>query len=378
MRPWIYLTCLLLASACAGCIWDRDTLANEANGIPDVISVITGRFERNPPRYYEMRLERVAQNVRQNPDDLALYDDAGAACDRLGRGDEAIAWMDRKREVMDRLKEPASSDHRYRYHANLGTFLAHRWFKNGANPDRIDEMKAAAGHIRKAIKINPNAHFGREKYQLIAMEWILAGAPGSHSAPGDFLRWRIFDDIEAKRRVADEYRDAPAGLAGLVVLGNAWESVDVFHALAEALARERKYKPAYLAELRCVELIDSGANSLQEVDPAELRRLIARGIAILEEDKPSLRAKFRELRADADRWHEERTEFMLAKLHTGSHPDWDANFWDGYRERPAPSLNVAGEQNPWTLPAAATGLTAVLATGILRYRRRQRRRYSSA
>ena len=29
------------------------------------------------------------------------YDDAGVACDRLGRGDEAISWMERKRGTGD-------------------------------------------------------------------------------------------------------------------------------------------------------------------------------------------------------------------------------------------------------------------------------------
>lgn len=104
-----------------GCLWDRDTLATEANAHPDLVRVITGRFERNPPRFYEMRLERVVREIADSPKDLGLYDDATVACDRLHRGDEAESWLVKKKVVLDALPEsPEKGDHLYRYHANLG------------------------------------------------------------------------------------------------------------------------------------------------------------------------------------------------------------------------------------------------------------------
>jgi hypothetical protein len=84
----------------AACLWDRDTPVEEARGRPEVVAVLTGRFERNPPLFYEMRLGRVTAYLRDHPEDLAAYDDAGVACDRLGRGDEAISWMEKKREQL--------------------------------------------------------------------------------------------------------------------------------------------------------------------------------------------------------------------------------------------------------------------------------------
>ena len=81
----------------AACLWDRDTPIDEARGLPEVVAVLTGRFQRNPPLFYEMRLERVRDHLQSHPEDLAAYDDAGVACDRLGRGDEAISWMEKKR-----------------------------------------------------------------------------------------------------------------------------------------------------------------------------------------------------------------------------------------------------------------------------------------
>src|SRR4051812_24611669 len=265
---WLGLPTVVLA-----CLWDRDTPSDEARGMPEVVAAITGRFPRNPPKFYEMRLDRVAAHLRDHPDDLAAYDDAGVACDRLGRGDEAISWMGRKRDRLDRLdpERYEVKEHRYRYHANLGTFLVHRWARNGSDRAKLDEVKAARDEIARALEINPNAHFGREKYQLQAINWIVdpPKAAGLEDLP-NLLGW----DIGTLQEQPDPQQvdDAVRGLAGLIVLGNAWESVDVFHSLNAALqkdtlgfARDRdggRNTLAYFAWLRCRELIEAGKNSM--------------------------------------------------------------------------------------------------------------------
>ena len=79
------LAVLALSAAVCGasaCMWDSDTLAMEAKGLPDAVRVISGRFERNPPLYYEMRLNRVTKELRTRPNDLDLYDDAGVSAAR--------------------------------------------------------------------------------------------------------------------------------------------------------------------------------------------------------------------------------------------------------------------------------------------------------
>lgn len=86
------------------CLWDDDTLETEARGVPDAVRVITGRFERNPDLYYEMRLARVTKQLGSTPEKLELSDDAGVACDRLHRDDKAIAWMTKKRAQLDKLR----------------------------------------------------------------------------------------------------------------------------------------------------------------------------------------------------------------------------------------------------------------------------------
>ncbi|HEY0072633.1 MAG TPA: hypothetical protein VGB77_00935, partial [Abditibacteriaceae bacterium] len=123
------------------CLWDSDTLSTEAKGLPGTLEIITGRFERNPPLFYEMRLKRVTQEITAQPQKLELYDDAGVACDRLHKGNQAIAWMAKKRAQLKPY--PQDKEHWYRYHANLGTFQAHRWLRGGADRKKLHEMKTA-------------------------------------------------------------------------------------------------------------------------------------------------------------------------------------------------------------------------------------------
>ena len=136
------LLVLSLAQSVTACLWDRDTPQSEAKGMPDVAAALTGRFERNPPLYYEMRLARVEKYLQDHPEDLAAYDDAGVACDRLGRDDEAILWMDRKLKQMQ-SQNTDDQKHIYRYHANRGTFMVHRWLRQGADRSQIEGVHAA-------------------------------------------------------------------------------------------------------------------------------------------------------------------------------------------------------------------------------------------
>jgi hypothetical protein len=102
----------------------------------------------------------------------------------LGRSGEAIRWIELKRKQLAPFsaKDKPLREHWYRYYANGGTFWAHRWIRNGANRAKINEMKTAASMIKRAIQMKPNAHFGREKYQLKAMQWIISPPPVKSSS----------------------------------------------------------------------------------------------------------------------------------------------------------------------------------------------------
>lgn len=367
------------------CLWDRDTPSDEAKGMPEVVAVLTGRFERNPPLFYEMRLTRVMDHLQSHPDDLAAYDDAGVACDRLGRGDQAISWMEKKRAQLEKRDAtlPEVKEHRYRYHANLGTFLVHRWARKGADRAKIDEVMAARDQIAKALEINPNAHFGREKYQLRALEWIVdpPKIEGSQDLP-NLLGWDFWD-IYAEHTEPKEADAAVRGLAGLIVLGNAWESVDIFHALNIALQRDSLgYKRgrdggrntlAYFAWLRCRELIGAGKGSMLPDAPKGegLKSLLLRPDFV--DADVLLDPAFRKLRGEADAWLTARTAFMTRRLKEGLHPDTDPDFWKGYTERPAPGLPTQSVPDAYSKRLVFRQMTAlwvvvgvaVLAVGLM-------------
>lgn len=331
------------------CLWDSDTLAQEARAFPDLPSVITGRFARNPPLYYEMRLRRAAAAVRDNPNDFAAYDDAGVSCDRLRRGDAAIAWMEKKRarlSTKDR-RDATVCGHWYRYHANVGTFWAHRWLRAGANRARLTEMRTGRAHIAAALALNADAHFGREKYQLAVMDWIITGGGPKRQSLGDYLFHPNFhpDAPRAAEDAMDEtvggVDETVRGLSGLIVLGDAWESVDVFAALAYALGRRRDASLSEFARLRGVELINAGNRSLLPgASPETLKRelrLDARAwYGLLESNRAHVGRVYRTARRAADAWEERRTAYLSERLRAGRHPDTDPTFWQDWRE-PAPA-----------------------------------------
>jgi hypothetical protein len=381
MRRTLTALALLLGLplSVAACLWDRDTPVDEARGLPEVVAVLTGRFERNPPPFYEMRLARVTAHLQSHPGDLAAYDDAGVACDRLGRGDEAISWMDKKRAQLSR-RDVANHEVReqfYRYHANLGTFLVHRWARQGADRTRIDEVKAARSEIIKAIEINRNAHFGREKYQLRALTWIIdpPSTAGQQYLP-NLLGWEPHPlGNMTDPTVADQ---AVRGLAGLIVLGNAWESIDIFHALNVALQHDTmgfdqdrnggRNTLAYLAWLRCRELIDAGKDSILPDAPKgeALKSMLPRPDFVMAEKL--LDPAFVKLRAEANAWQAARTAFMVERLKEGRHPDTDPHFWDGYTERPAPGLpmiSVPDAYQMWRRMQERLALIVVLGVPVL-------------
>lgn len=118
------------------------------------------------------------------------------------------------------------------------------------------------------------------------------------------------------------------GINGLIVLGAAWQSVDAYKALADALTLSGQNQFAGMAVMRAHELIDAGGRSKHPGapgDPKELRALIGT-------EPAGIDRLFVAARAATNRWHDRRTAFMMSKLEAGKHPDTDKDFWEGYSE----------------------------------------------
>lgn len=344
-------------------IRDKDTLAAESTDIPEVIDVLTGRFDRFPPLYFTMRLDRVtkalADPMTPSVARLALLDEAGAACDRLGRGDAALQWMAEKEqlllplEAMPRLDVPA--DARYELLANRGAFRANRWLATGADRTRIAEVRAARADIAAAIALEPDAHSGRDKYLLAALDFVLDGGEAQRnqvSLPGGrtCLRAKGFLPIPAAIATSDQgdlsrigFGDAAKGLPALVALHPAWENLDVVVTLRSAAEVQGRTSVAWIAERRLRELIDEGRRSLDPTLPTGaslVKRLGPAFVRPLGDVRP-LDEWFAKARKAADVWVKARNDFAIAKLRAGKHPDTDPAFWDGFeapRAAAAPSL----------------------------------------
>ncbi len=364
----LFLAALLSLSPAHACLWDSDTLATEAKGLPDVVQVITGRFERNPPLFYEMRLARVSKEIQSQPAKLELYDDAAVACDRLHRSREAIVWMAKKRAQLKPF--PQDKEHWYRYHANLGTFQAHDWLRSGANRKNISQMKSARDHIARAIKINPDAHFGREKYQLMAMEWIIK-PPKNMTVIPDFLG--LSSKIDGFPTSGPKtQREAIRGLCGLITLGAAWESVDVYHALEFALTLDRESSVAHLANLRIAELLRDGRHTLYPGATRDDEHSMVNSEFLNlppQEDMgwKETDAAFMYLRREADEWQAKRTAYMVEHLKAGRHPDTDATFWTAWKDYGPPAIgeiptqgNILRKQDNLSLTLMFVGLFGIV------------------
>jgi len=155
----------ILPAVVLPCIWDSDTLADEVRGLPDAQDLVIGRWFRHGKGYYKKRIEAIPELLNKHPREFGLYDDLAVAYERIRDRDAAIAVMRRKQaallvqsDSMDVLR-----DSWYRYHANLGTFLAHK-----------GEFDKALVELAKAIEINPKAHFGRERFQTDLIRYVAA------------------------------------------------------------------------------------------------------------------------------------------------------------------------------------------------------------
>jgi hypothetical protein len=375
--PSVILGVWLMAIATVptrACLNDRDviTLAQASKsltnpkalgaGLPGMVWVITGRFERNPDLYYVMRAQRVQKELQRNPQKLDLYDDIAVAYDRLHKDDEAILWMEKKKIQLERLApkenltKPEYKEHWYRYHANIGTFYAHRWLKT-KNRSNMADMQIGFNNIARGLEIKPDAHFGREPIQLAAMEWILSGCNESfldrlksyntekiaQTITSKSLEYRFTYRYLHNDQYNHFYDDKmQTGLSGLIVLGAAWESIDIFKALAGH---------TYTSHIKGEEgttvdndpMGDFAKWRIEELQQMGRKSLEAKEVEVELTDDHLLKKQFQALRADADQWHKERTSYMLTRLQQGKHPDTNPDFWKEYKERPKPSLDMNKE-----------------------------------
>lgn len=308
MRGCLVVCGILVSGLGFGCLWDRDTVAMELKGMPEIQDVIAGRFERNPDLFYEMRIMRLTESGQALS--LDEHYDVAVAFDRLGRHDEAIKWIGRLDDELTKVKltEEGVENYSYKSKANVGTFYVHRGLKEG--DEGHEDLKKGLALLEEAVVINPDAHFGREKVQIaLVQDRIFEIETGFGSTEVDLTREEIQE-----------------GVIGMMVLGNAWESARVWSWLLGTVDR------------RDGNVADLIVRRIREIDPEFTEsRLILPKPLIRGHLQPTLEKGeevFRLLRENGDEWAKKREEFLMAGLSAGRHPDVDEDFWKGYDEVP--------------------------------------------
>jgi len=339
-------------AASSACIWDRDTVAMERRRFPGALHLITGHFVHHGQKFYEWRIEDRTSRLEQHPDDLRLLDDLAAAYDKTGDHDAAIETMQRAR---------ALAPDRYETQANLGTFHAH-----------AGHFDQALVHIDRALEINPQAHFGRERYQALLIRYIQERGGGMRlplSGHGGFAAY-VFKHEQAEGIA--EQQAAVKGVLGMMHFGK-HDSPILLEALANLLETgaldDDAAQLAARAYLRASQIVEDPAvrNAYRERAKGALSQ--SEG-ATFRQVESALGQELDRAEAFVGKMREDESDFLDANDPEAA---FDAAYFDGMDLSPPDPLLDIGSGAAWFGGAAGglAGLT-VLLWGAAAARRRRR------
>jgi tetratricopeptide (TPR) repeat protein len=173
---------ILGTGSCPACLWDSETMTVEKARFPEALQIMTGNFPRHSMEFYRWRAANCQQALGKGGATSPVYDDLAVSQHKLGDHRAAIATMMEKEKLFPGL---------YETYSNLGTFYIYT-----GEPDE------AVKWIDKALAINRDAHFGREKYQRWLVLWAQEPRPAQteeaampddgkdhHNKPAGFARF---------------------------------------------------------------------------------------------------------------------------------------------------------------------------------------------
>lgn len=138
-------------TAAHACLWDSDTLLQEKWHSPKLADAILKPEALKPDRKaLQARIAKLEANRKEN--DPAWWNDLAGAYIRLGQSEKAVALLE---SVVNRFEND------YGIHANLGTAY-----------HLLGRYEEAEKHIARDLEINPEAHFGLEKYHLALLQYL--------------------------------------------------------------------------------------------------------------------------------------------------------------------------------------------------------------
>jgi hypothetical protein len=330
---WISVLTVLVvlpATACA-CIWDHDTTLQEKSRFPGTLELITGKFLRHSPEFYYWRIRDREAKLAAGAIDPALFDDLGVAYEMTGQHARAVEIMIAKEELHPGL---------YETYSNLGTFHI-----------LAGDFEKGLPFIDQALAINPDAHFGREKYQKWLVEYALTRRkegklvfPMWKQNKGWFEQEATFTDFVAKklgqkRLSLDERQKAVKGVLGMMRFAN-YKNPLLLEALADLLLVDPDVQvdAKQLATRAFLQAsYGAGDEKLREAYRALAERaIIFQATARGGSDQlklADLEASFKAELADAATWYTDLKKQELSWIENGK--DADAEFDKLYDTDPA-------------------------------------------
>lgn len=184
-----------------------------------VHDVLCERYRRHGPAWDRVARAEAEARIAAAPADLDAYDDAAMAAERLDDRVAAEALLRRKAALqglvipVDPRPIPCAVDPReqsadeldaggqalspldrarYRTLANLGTVLLHAAMPRVLRGDAqaLPVVRQGLACLQDSVRIDPSAHFGRERWQIVAVEHLLAAARD----PGLLRRFDLIGD----------------------------------------------------------------------------------------------------------------------------------------------------------------------------------------
>ncbi len=183
------LTLLILGAAMSpvsGCIWDSDTLGSEKRGRPKLADIILNNTKPavDVPNL-QARLDSLLRTPR--PEEPSWINDVAGAHLRLGQAQKAAELL---------IPAAARWTNDYGIHANLGT----TYHLMGRYAD-------AEHHIARDLELNPDAHFGLEKFHLALLQYLVR--------PKSWQEQRLYvDEFSTALAAASGARMGAVGLDG--------------------------------------------------------------------------------------------------------------------------------------------------------------------
>ena len=233
MRLLVIAALVLGPRVADACLWDYDTLKEETLGQEDVGAVIGGDLHKHSRTFYEAKVTYTRTIIDGGKAPQERYDDLAVALAKLGKLDDALAVLADKD-----TKFPGE----YTTEANRGTFLAAK-----------GDIAGALEHLRKAIAINPDAHFGREKFQIQFLDYLgkLAKDPKlamresflaiDTGGDGGFTESRVITGLDREpgkpRRVKVPTPEVTA-IVGIIRFGDGQDNPHLWYALGWAFVMQ--------------------------------------------------------------------------------------------------------------------------------------------